>query len=330
MAKDNYNPTTGMYKRVSARFKSDTPFLFACRVVHSIILRYERLRRALLANYYRIVNGDRFLLRDVLGSKMYLDLKDKGLARDILAYGIRERYSVDVMKEELKPGQVVVDIGANIGYYALLEAKIIGERGRVYCLEPAPENIDLLRRNVAVNGYTNIEIYHAAAGAESKMGTIYLSESHNQHALIAENVGGMIGSMPVQVFALDDFLKDKPYPSIVRMDVEGFELDILRGMKKILAEKNPLKFYIEIHGFFLKDGGVKELLSILKGAGFRVKVAVWDPMEIGGNFIRPLYYYCSRKLGIGNKGLFYPSMDELEKVFVEHGEITLAAFFERA
>lgn len=316
-------------RRVLFRLRKDGVTLFLYRVVRSLILKYEAIRKSLLANFYKLIRGDRYFLKEIQGSKMYLDLEDKGLSRDLLAYGVREKFSTEVMKQELKPGQVVVEIGANIGYYALLEAKTVGESGKVYCLEPAPENVELLRRNIAVNGYKNIEVFHAAAGAESKQSKIYLSESHNQHALVAENVKGMVGSMPVQVFSLDDFTKDKPYPSLVRMDVEGYELDILRGMKKIFAAGKPLQLFIEIHCFFLKEK-VKDLLAILRKNGFRVKVGTWEATVIsGGKITQSVFDYCSNKLGVGDVGLFWPTMDELEDRLTNEEELSVTVFFER-
>ena len=316
-------------QRFFFRLRSDTPLLFMCRVLRSLILKFEKFKKSFYANFYKLVHRDRFIMREVLGSKMYLDLVDKGLSRDLLTYGIREPLATEVMQEILKPGQIVVEIGANIGYYALLEAKTVGEKGKVYCLEPAPENIELLRRNISANGYKNIEVVHGAAGAETKESKLYLSESHNQHAMSAENVRGAVGSTPVQMFSLDDFMKDKPYPTLVRMDVEGYELDILRGMKKILATGKPLQFFIEVHCFFLKEK-VLDLIAILRENGFRVKVGTWEITTIsGGRIMRTIFDYCSNKLGVGDTGKFWPTMDELEKRLAHEEELSVTVFFER-
>ncbi len=329
MTQNGYNQTVSMWRRILFRLRTDSPLLFLCRFGHSFIFRCETIRRSFFAGFYKLIKKDRFIVREVLGSKMYLDLEDRGLAREILVHGTHESLSTSVMQKELAPGQVILDVGANIGYYAMLEAKTVGDKGHVYCMEPAPGNIDLLRRNVKVNGYKNIEIFHAAAGAKTEMGTIYLSESHNQHALIAENVSGLVGSMPVQVFALDDFLEGKPYPSLIRMDVEGFELDIMRGLKKTLAKNKPLKVFVEIHGFFLQEK-VRDLLAIFKENGFRIKVCIGEPPLIGGGrLMRALFDYCSKKIGRGNVGFSYPTIEELEDTLTKHKELGAMALFER-
>lgn len=328
--KNRYSHTANVAQRIWFRFRTDAPLVFLYRFLNSLLLTYEEFRRSLAVAFYRFAKRDRFLLKDILGSKMYLDLEDRGLARELLVHGIHEPLTTEIMKRELKPGQVIIDVGANIGYYALLEAKTVGKRGRIYALEPAPENLELLRRNVKANGCDNIEIFHAAAGARSEMGTIYLSKSHNQHALIKENVGGVVGSMPIRVFALDDFLEGKPYPSLIRMDVEGFELDILRGLKKTIAKGKPLKLFIEIHGFFLKEK-VKDLFAILKKGGFRINVCIGELQLVGGSRLaRTVFKYCARKLGRGRPGLFYPSMEELEGTLLRNEELGAMALFERS
>ena len=94
-----------------------------------------------------------YVEKEINGSRMYLDPTDKGLSIDLLVDGIREPYITEVTKRELKQGQTVVDIGANIGYYALLEARQVGPTGRVYAIEPVPENFATLNKNVRLNQY---------------------------------------------------------------------------------------------------------------------------------------------------------------------------------
>ena len=70
-----------------------------------------------------------FILMEIIGNKMYLDLADEGISRELMLDGIREYLNIADVKGELKKGDVVVDIGANIGYYALLEAQLVGDEG---------------------------------------------------------------------------------------------------------------------------------------------------------------------------------------------------------
>jgi len=215
-----------------------------------------------------------YVVKEVLGSKMYLDLADKGISRDLIVDGIRERFGVGVVTKEVKSGDIVVDIGANIGYYVLIEAKLVGDKGKVYAIEPDPSNIELLRKNIEINGLSNVEVFQLAIGDTNEFHSMYLSTHRNKPTL--RDVAGTVkekfvtGKIDVKVTTLDDFLENKPYPSVIRMDVEGYEYEIIRGMKNILQRKLPLTLSIEFHFHLLKRQQSVEILETLKSAGFRI------------------------------------------------------------
>ena len=87
------------------------------------------------------------VLKTVNGYKMILYPHKKGVHKDLLIHSTREPESTNFLKAKVKEGDVVLEAGANIGYYALLSAKLIGERGFVYCVEPSSENYEFLRKN---------------------------------------------------------------------------------------------------------------------------------------------------------------------------------------
>ena len=101
------------------------------------------------------------ITKTVNGYKMNLHLHDKGISKELFTYGKREHLSTDLVLEGkvIKPGDVVLDLGANIGYYALMESMIVGGEGKVYAVEPSPENYKMLKENIELNGFTNIEKY---------------------------------------------------------------------------------------------------------------------------------------------------------------------------
>ncbi len=86
------------------------------------------------------------ILCKVQSNWMYLDLVNEGISRVLAIYGIREADHTQIMKRELKSGMAVLDIGSNIGYYPLLEASLVGTKGKVYAIEPDPRNIELLKK----------------------------------------------------------------------------------------------------------------------------------------------------------------------------------------
>jgi len=202
---------------------------------------------------------------------MYLDVADKGLSQDLIMDGTREVYFVETVKKEVKAEDIVVDIGANIGYYALLEARIVGDKGRVYAIEPVTENIGLLRKNIELNGYTNIEVYQLAIGDKKGLATMYIPKERNLSAMKhPDSYTGIVEERSVEVTTLDDFLKNKPYPNVIRMDVEGYEYQIIKGMKKTLGNNYPLTILVELHFSILKKEESTEILQTLRKAGFEI------------------------------------------------------------
>jgi len=153
-----------------------------------------------------------------------------------------------ILVEGLRPGMVFYDLGANIGLYSLLAARIVGANGRVFSFEPDPEVSARLRRNVARNGFSNITVVEA--GVWSSSGDVNFvpaaasSPDHGTGSFVGSDAG--VAGMPVRCVALDDFLADAPPPAAIKCDVEGAEVEVLRGAAKLLERHHPW-ILCEIH-----------------------------------------------------------------------------------
>ncbi len=227
-------------------------------------------REYLLLKFLSIISSDGKIIKNIQGSKMYLDLKDYGIARELAVYGVHEKNSTEELKKILKPGMKVLEIGANIGYYALLEAKIVGEKGWVYAFEPSPYNFNLLKENIKLNGYKNIEIYQKAVGGKGGKMKFFLSPYSNLSGFIKRN--GKEKAIEVEVIKLDEFLKEKKI-DFLRMDIEGYEIEVLKGAKKTLSSVNKPKYiFIEIHSELLhkKNSSGEEIVRYLEKLGYSV------------------------------------------------------------
>ena len=134
----------------------------------------------------------------------------------------------------LRKGDVVLDIGANIGYYALLESMLVGETGLVYAVEPVISNFKQLEKNIQLNNAGNIRSFQFAFGAEKAETEIYISDKCNWCTLNKEAIRDCVGSQKVSVVPVDSFLEDKATPKLIRMDVEGYEYEVLQGMTNTL------------------------------------------------------------------------------------------------
>lgn len=203
--------------------------------------------------------------REVQGSTMMLDLSDRGIHRDLYLHGIREPQATRYLQGILQPGWTVVDIGANIGYYALQEARVVQV---VIAIEPSPDNYRALVNNVRLNDYKNVLTYRLAVG--DKEGVVGLALSHACNWNSIAEVGGDID---VMVTTLDRFV-DGGRVDFVRMDVEGYEMKVLRGMEDILRKYRP-RMFLEVHRDKLVDYGnsQREVMEYLAGFGYSIEKA---------------------------------------------------------
>jgi FkbM family methyltransferase len=224
-----------------------------------------------------------YMCRKILGRRMYLDLRHEGISRTLAIWGIREADHTQLFKEELSEGMVVVDVGANIGYYTLIAASIVGPRGRVIAIEPDPRNFHLLTRNIEANEYTDFVEAHRVAVSD-KVGTanIYLSEATNLNTLFDPERSGGLSNVKteavvgIETVSLDDLLKDRRGINFVRMDIEGFEVEAFAGMVETLGRSEPpCKILFEVHPrAYSDDRDLRPVFRRIIGLGFRVKTVV--------------------------------------------------------
>jgi FkbM family methyltransferase len=218
-------------------------------------------------------NGE--IERGIQGSRMILNINDEGISRELLLYGVHEKNSTAEVKRIISPGMNILEVGANIGYYALLEAKLAGPTGFLYGFEPSPFNIDLLRRNLELNHIENYEVYGMAAGAENQTGKFFVANKSNLSSFIQREGMDMVHDgkiIDVKVVRLDNFFAEKKL-DFIRMDVEGYELEILKGAEELLKRPVPPKhFFIEVHSELLhkKDSSAREIIEYLGQYGYQV------------------------------------------------------------
>jgi FkbM family methyltransferase len=164
--------------------------------------------------------------------------------------GTHEPMVHEAMRRTLGPGDVVIDVGSNVGYIAMVAAAIVGPEGRVIAIDAQRECAEATRRNAALNGLTQLEALHAAAAAQSGETDVVVTEDALWSRLAS------VGDHPLEVrrdrvpaVALDDLVARYSLPSVdlVKIDVEGGELDVITGMGRILDEQRPFVI-CEMHG----------------------------------------------------------------------------------
>lgn len=269
----------------------------------------EKISRPFLGTWLRKIPGvrrtHRFLkefpwlfsyktIMEIEGSKMYLNAWEKSPIRETFRSYIRsykEPLTTKVFKGIVKEGDSVIDVGANIGYFSLLAARLVGEKGKVYSFEPEPLNYNFLCKNIELNNYKNITAYQKAVS--NKVGTVKLyianetgahtlREYHDTSYFTDKNFGKFV---EVESIILDDFFIDKHDKiDVIKMDVEGSEMLVFLGMDKIIKKNRNIKIVTEFCPSF-----IREMKSSPEGLGKKImedygfKVTVIDELRTPTN-----------------------------------------------
>lgn len=138
----------------------------------------------------------------------------------------------------LRPGMVFWDIGAHIGFFTMMTSRLVGKTGRVQAFEPMPHNRERLLAAAQKNGCENITVCEYALSAAEGEAMLYASESSAMWTLVREQSQEQKG-IPVQCSTLDVYARSATPPDLIKIDVEGAELDVLRGGAQFLARAKP-------------------------------------------------------------------------------------------
>lgn len=184
----------------------------------------------------------------------------------------QDAFEIRLLQTYVRPGDVVLDIGANIGYYALILSKLVGKQGRVHCFEPDPVNFGHLEKATAAIG--NIFIHNKAAGPKTERLRIYTSKNLNvDHRTYKPEEYDRV--FEIDAISMDDYLmKDLSGEGgkvdFIKMDIQGFEMQAIRGMETVLKKNPAVKLISEFWPYGLKKAGssVTEYFKYLTAAGF--------------------------------------------------------------
>ena len=209
-----------------------------------------------------------------LGCPMYLHEHDLGLTPSVRRYGGWEPLETQVVLHEVKQGETVLDIGANVGYYTLLLAACVGSEGRVIAFEPEPDNLALLEANVRLNRLSNVTVVPKAVSSAGSSLPLYLSEDQKgTHSFW--HAYGARRSVVVDAVSLDDYFRDYVGSvDFIKMDIEGAEGHALMGMGQLLRRNDHCRVLTEFSPWNLQNCGTDpiEYLRALRGHGFRLHV----------------------------------------------------------
>ncbi|MFH1714396.1 MAG: FkbM family methyltransferase [Candidatus Nealsonbacteria bacterium] len=203
---------------------------------------------------------------------MYARTLDRIVVLYLRKFRFEEAFETKLFQSVVKPGMTVVDIGANLGCYALIAADLAGEKGRVFAFEPDSENFSLLLKNIGANGYRNVKAFDMAISDKAETIKLFLSDEHRGNHKIYDSGEGR-KTTNVQAVSLDSFFKKEPSRiDVIKMDVEGAEAMVFAGMEQIIRANPKIVIFIEFDPQALRAAGSspEELLKTIKQQDFLI------------------------------------------------------------
>jgi FkbM family methyltransferase len=197
----------------------------------------------------------------ILGKYTFYYLPDDKFVGQRIALEKYEPYETKLILRQVKKGAVVIDVGANIGYYTVLLAKKVGKLGKVYAFEPDEINFEILEKNIKANNLKNVIAIQAAVSDKNKESVLYKSkENYGDHKMFGNDE-----KEKIMTIKLDDFLKNEKI-DLMKVDTQGWEPAVLEGAKKIIEKDKPTIFfeYSPASYKLAKLNGVKMMQNLKK------------------------------------------------------------------
>jgi len=190
-----------------------------------------------------------------------------------LRFGVYENAEVALVLSLCKPGNVFVDVGANVGLYTALAGLAVGPSGKVFAFEPEPESFSFLQKTVAENKLLNTKIVQSAASNTNGEHRLYTSSGNRGDHRLYNNADAD-GSVGVKTLRLDDFLRSEGISKvdILKIDVQGFEGFVIEGMAETIRNSSNISIVMEFWPLGLRSTGTdpSKLLVCLENMGLKI------------------------------------------------------------
>ena len=247
----------------------------------NILLNSSLVRSSLVISLGRFVRSlSKSNIVEIEGRKMFTQNND-GLALSI--FKIYEPNQTKIVKKYVHEGDVVIDVGAHVGYYTLLMAQLVGKNGKVYSFEPDPVNFELLKKSVEINGFENVVLIQKAVSDTTEKIKLFLGDNDSAiNRIYDAKLGDAKKSIDVESITIDEYFKenDKLF-NFIKIDSEGSEAKIITGMEKFLTKNRKLIMMTEFFPFLIKKSGdePKQYLKSLENSGFELYNILDDNKE---------------------------------------------------
>ncbi len=248
-------------------------FLNLCKG-HGFKVMSKYVLRRILFSIQKNIMLQRYIIRKIHNYEMVLDLYDLGLSRVLAFFGARELDHKLILERELKEGMTVLDLGANIGYYAIMESKLIGDSGFIYALEPHPSNVALLKTNIQLNKLTeSIDVYQMGGSNKNGTETLHISAESNLHSFLKDK-NSSDETVDVPMVTIHEFRKGRKNIDFIRMDIEGYEVEVFEGLLPALDDKDfrPSILFETHRSKYTEEHTIKKSLKFMFEKGYQVKI----------------------------------------------------------
>jgi len=250
-------------------------FLIARKLSNFLLYNHfkgsNRLRKFLCEHLIKAVDSPNIICSTLYGFDILVDPNDNGLEKSIYYFGEYEAGTVSVFRKILHKGDTFLDVGANIGFLSLVAARIVGKSGLICAVEPHPFTYKILEKNICLNDFKNIFSMNIALGKEISEEKIYnrMNISRGSASLIRPtNVSEELG-LSVRVTTIDTLIEEGKIqlPKLIKIDVEGFELEVLKGAKILLNSSHAPALCVEFSNLHPTHGGrVRDIYNFIKSA----------------------------------------------------------------
>jgi len=199
---------------------------------------------------------------------------NRGAETSIFRTGTYEDGTLEVIRAFLSEGDIFLDIGANVGLMSLLASQLVGASGQIHSFEPVPELNSILSASIRANGFKNVFLHRLALGSREEQRQLFEHPEVNRGSSTMMDWGDRTRGVPVSVGTLDNFVSARlPLRRIAlaKIDVEGWELEVLKGGLKLLTGPNCPAICIEYSALHPMFGGTPlDVYALITSLGYRV------------------------------------------------------------
>jgi FkbM family methyltransferase len=289
------NPVFVLFTRTGPRLEADNPHIGSLAAIRdwaeAAAETPPELNRPRMAATY--LGNAKILLESAFGHLMVVPGTDRSITPHLIRDGYFDRTLTDFISKAVKPGSTFIDVGANVGTYSLIAAERVGATGKLVAVEANPRMAQILLDNLEMNGFSSrAEVFAIAAANQNGHGSLYeFSRHEGSHTMVQEVANRAVEEFSEQVTEttvparkLDDLFSqiELREADLLKIDVEGFELDAILGARSFLRTAAP-DLIVEWHPSFMPREAASQLYALLTvELGYAVaKIGSADMQQIG-------------------------------------------------